>query len=172
VAGRPPPRPCAASSRLGTDLNAAERASALVLTWARTYTRRLPRELAEARRDELACDLWEQRTDASLAGRTSTSVALAILRRMLAGVPADLSWRHGQLAAAARKPHTQRIDGRLLMVHHWTPLTRARLRFSTRRCKACGERYQRKYPYCPVCKTKPGHQGIPRNPNWGSPVGL
>lgn len=49
-----------------------------------------------------------------------------------------------------------------------TPLTRAQRLLTARRCKACGERYRRKLPYCPVCKTRPGHDGIRRDPKWAS----
>lgn len=44
---------------------------------------------------------------------------------------------------------------------------RIRRRMTTRKCKACGERYRRKLPYCPVCKTLPGHDGIDRGGDWG-----
>ena len=27
------------------------------------------------------------------------------------------------------------------------------------RCRYCGERYERKKPYCPVCKTRKGTKG-------------
>lgn len=45
---------------------------------------------------------------------------------------------------------------------------RLRHRLGTRACKACGERHSRKLPYCPVCKTLPGHDGIDRRSgDWG-----
>ena len=47
-------------------------------------------------------------------------------------------------------------------VRSGTLLTRARLRLSTRRCRACGERYQHPYPYRPVCKTKKGDRDVPK----------
>jgi len=141
-------------------VNAAERASVIVVGWAAIYTRRLPRELAQARRDEIVSDLWEQRADA--AGSSSVRTALEIVRRMLAGIPADLVWRHHQRRAAAQRPQRQRIDGRWIMVNDRTLLTRARMRLTTRRCKACGERYRRRYPYCPVCKTKKGDSDVPK----------
>lgn len=140
-------------------MNPLEAASALVAAWARGYTRRLPHDIAEARRDELACDVWEQRTDAARAGVAPRRIAAAIVWRMLAGVPADLSWRYQHLVATARKPHAERIDGRVIMVRDRTLLSRARLRRSTRRCSTCGERYRRKLPYCPVCKTRPRREG-------------
>lgn len=143
-------------------MNAADRASRLVSAWAATYTRRLPRDVMRARRDELASDLWEQRADAADSGTSSSRIAASIVRRMLAGVPADLLWRRHQRRVAIRAPQRQRIDGRWIMVNDRTLLTRARVRLSTRRCKACGERYRRRYPYCPVCKTKKGDSDIPK----------
>lgn len=38
-------------------------------------------------------------------------------------------------------------------------------RARSRKCLACGHRYARKLPNCPVCKTLPGHDGIDRT-NW------
>lgn len=141
-------------------MNASDPVSAIVVGWTATYTRRLPREIAQARRDEIASDLWEQRADA--AGRSSARAALEIVRRMLVGIPADLVWRHHKRRAAARQPQRQRIDGRWIMVNDRTLLTRARMRLTTRRCKACGERYRRRFPYCPVCKTKKGDSDVPK----------
>lgn len=46
------------------------------------------------------------------------------------------------------------------MTMRWTE--RIRQLLTTRKCKACGERYRRKLPYCPTCKTLPGHDGIDR----------
>lgn len=47
-----------------------------------------------------------------------------------------------------------------------------RRRLKTRGCKACGERYSRKLPNCPTCKTLPGHDGIDRGGDWGHGVDL
>lgn len=167
MAGPAQPGPRATASGLGTDVNVAERASALALGWSHMYTRRLPSEVAEIRRAELASDVWEQRADGRQGGVAPTLVALDILRRMLAGVPADVSWRRRQLTAV-RHGHRERIDGRMVMVHNRTPLTRAQRLLTARRCKACGERYRRKLPYCPVCKTRRGHDGIKHDPKWAS----
>jgi hypothetical protein len=35
-------------------------------------------------------------------------------------------------------------------------LARLRRRWQTTRCLACGERYPRRLPNCPVCKNDPG----------------
>jgi LPXTG-motif cell wall-anchored protein len=73
-------------------VNAADRASALVSRWVAAYTRRLPAEVAS--------DVWEQRAAGRAAAAPAAVVALSILRRMVAGMAADLRWRRGQLAAA------------------------------------------------------------------------
>lgn len=41
-----------------------------------------------------------------------------------------------------------------------------------RKCKACDTRYRRKLPNCPVCKTKPGLDGIDRGHTWASGIGI
>jgi hypothetical protein len=85
-------------------MNAADRAAAAVAWWVATYSRHLPAEIAGRRRAELASDLWEQRTWGQAVGAPAPAVALSILRRMAAGMPADLRWRHHQLAAARGRP--------------------------------------------------------------------
>ena len=77
-------------------MTAGDHTAALVARWVAWYTRHLPTEVAERRRAELASDLWEQRADARALG----TPALAILRRMVVGMPADLRWRQEQLAVA------------------------------------------------------------------------
>jgi hypothetical protein len=85
-------------------MNAADRAAAVVTWWVTIYSRRLPAEVAERRRAELASDLWEQRAWAQAVGAPAPAVALSILRRMAAGMPADLRWRQRQLAATRGRP--------------------------------------------------------------------
>jgi hypothetical protein len=85
-------------------MNAADRAAALVAWWVATYSRRLPTQVAERRQAELASDLWEQRAWGQAVGAPAPAVALSILRRMTAGMPADLRWRHLQLAATRGRP--------------------------------------------------------------------
>jgi hypothetical protein len=81
-------------------MSAADRVAAVVSRWVATYTRHLPTEVGGRRRAEVASDLWEQRADGRAAATREVLVALSILRRMVAGMPADLRWRRGQLAAA------------------------------------------------------------------------
>jgi hypothetical protein len=85
-------------------MSTADRAAALVTWWVARYTHRLPAETAERRQAELTSDLWEQRTYGRMVGASTAAVALSILRRMAAGMPADLRWRHHQLAATRGQP--------------------------------------------------------------------
>jgi MYXO-CTERM domain-containing protein len=85
-------------------MSTADRAAALVTWWVATYSRHLPAEMADRRQAELASDLWEQRAWGRAVGAPAPFVALSILRRMTAGMPADLRWRHSQLAATRGRP--------------------------------------------------------------------
>jgi hypothetical protein len=85
-------------------MSTADRAAALVAWWVATYSRHLPTEMAERRQAELASDLWEQRAWGQAVGAPAPFVALSILRRMTAGMPADLRWRQRQLAATRGRP--------------------------------------------------------------------
>lgn len=79
---------------------AGERAAlvaACVGAWVRCYTAGLASGPREARRAELASDLWEQRHDPD-ERHPGTTIAL----RALFGVPADLAWRLEQAAPGAR----------------------------------------------------------------------
>lgn len=68
--------------------------------WTRSYTRGLPDEAAERRREEIASDLFEH---GHAEGRTPAQQA-EVLGRVLWGIPADLSWRR-----AARVPRERRL---------------------------------------------------------------
>jgi hypothetical protein len=95
-----------------------DRAAALALAWAGLYTRRLPDRDAERRTDELASDLWEQRALGRAVGAPGALVAVSILRRTVAGVPADLSWRQSRRAAGAgagRRPSPLTGGGRPML---------------------------------------------------------
>jgi hypothetical protein len=85
-------------------VSTADRTAALVAWWVATYTRHLPAEVAARRRAELASDLWEQRAHGRTVGAPAAAVALSILGRMATGIPADLRWRHQQLATTEGRP--------------------------------------------------------------------
>jgi len=68
-----------------------------VLSWCAWYTRALPDQVSAARRDEIASDLFEQEAWADAAHHSAGRTARSILRRWIAGVPADLAWRSAQV---------------------------------------------------------------------------
>ena len=65
----------------------------LVRGWVDLYTRGLPADLRDARRDEVADDLWCEQDEAAAAGRSARSLDADLFRRLLFGLPADVSWR-------------------------------------------------------------------------------
>jgi hypothetical protein len=68
----------------------------------RLYTCGLPPDVRTARRAELESDVWEHLHDHD--GRRQSAVALEIVRRTAAGVPADVAWRLEH--RGARRLHT------------------------------------------------------------------
>lgn len=77
-------------------------ATRLCRAWVRRYTRRLPGDLAGERRAEVESDLWEHAADARAHGVGSLRHDLAVLRRVVGGMAADLAWRRHNLHALAR----------------------------------------------------------------------
>lgn len=128
------------------------RAASLVRVWVRLYTRSLPAAVGSARQEEIASDVWEQREDARRASRSSAATAWAIAHRALAGVTADIGWRRAhvlRLAIHDAAPASETVAPTFAVALN----RRIDLLLLTRRCHACGRRYQRRLPYCPVCKT-------------------
>ena len=78
----------------------AERAAGWVRGWVALYTRGLPAEIRQERRDEIDDDLWSQMEDAAESGRGREPLTGDIVARLVFGIPADLSWRVEQLRAA------------------------------------------------------------------------
>ena len=68
-------------------------ASALVRAWTRLYTWGLPAVARDRRCAEIASDLWEFSRDLGDEGVGPTAAALRIVRRLLLGIPDDLTWR-------------------------------------------------------------------------------
>jgi hypothetical protein len=68
-------------------------AARLTHRWVRVYTAHLDPARRDTRRAELASDVWEHQVEARRMGRSSLRVNVQIFRRLLAGIPADLSWR-------------------------------------------------------------------------------
>jgi hypothetical protein len=82
----------------------------LTRRWVRAYTRPLPAELREERRAEVDSDLWEHRSDTRERGLGSTLTALEVAGRLLAGIPADLAWRHTHRQMTRGVRRTTRIE--------------------------------------------------------------
>jgi hypothetical protein len=94
-------------------------AFALARAWVSLYTHGLPGGPRDARRAEIACDLWEQRHEPRSQRRAQLGRALDVLGRVLRGVPADLAWRieHRERGGAARR---LRRAGTVARHHRWT----------------------------------------------------
>ena len=68
-------------------------ASWLTHCWVRVYTAQLDPARRDTRRAELASDLWEHEAEAKRTGHGTLRMNTQILRRLLTGIPADLTWR-------------------------------------------------------------------------------
>lgn len=108
----------------GRHVSAPDRAQTIVLAWARAYTRGLDDDLRQRRLDELASDCHDQRHWGDEVGASPTAVATSLVARTLAGAPADLLWRQGQLATSRdRSPHPRgRPMGRWIRHNWWLAL--------------------------------------------------
>jgi hypothetical protein len=85
----------------------AERAAGWVRRWVALYTRGLPAEIRQDRRDEIDDDLWCQLRDAGAPAR-GESLTGEIVARLLLGMPADVSWRLEQRHGARKYPAPER----------------------------------------------------------------
>ena len=68
-------------------------AAALVRAWTFLYTCPLDSEVRDARRAEIASDLWEFQHDDANSGDISS--ALHVLTRLVFGIPDDVTWSVG-----------------------------------------------------------------------------
>lgn len=73
--------------------SAVELATGIVRSWTRVYTAGLRRPVRDARREEIASDLWEHAEAGARDGTATRSVAGQILARCLLGIVDDVSWR-------------------------------------------------------------------------------
>jgi hypothetical protein len=82
----------------------------LARLWVALYTRGLPVDRRDARRAEITSDLWEHLHD--------DDVTASVLRRVLAGVPADLSWRveEGRMARKGNAMHRMWFGRQLIII--------------------------------------------------------
>jgi hypothetical protein len=80
--------------------------ASLVRAWVDLYTRGLPAHLRAARRDEVADDLWCQREEAILSGRSVRGLDVEMFLRWLFGLPDDIGWRFAHRGGSgAPAPH-------------------------------------------------------------------
>ena len=72
------------------------RSATLVRRWVALYTHGLPVDVRDARREEIAADLWSQAHDAARVDPSAP--ADDVLGRLLFGLWADITWRleHGR----------------------------------------------------------------------------
>ncbi|WP_137844778.1 hypothetical protein [Microbacterium sp. 2FI] len=108
----------------GGGQDAAALAEALTCRWVRGYTAWVGAEAAERRRAEIASDVWEQRADARERGAAPATAALSIAGRVMAGIPADLTWVRAQRLAmrgqrADRKALTMNTLGHIAARWWW-----------------------------------------------------
>jgi len=82
-----------------------DRARLLVLRWVGFYTRNLPAEIADARRDDLIADLHDQISESLAADRPAEIIARELHLRAAKGALADLQWRREQRHLAALVGH-------------------------------------------------------------------
>ena len=68
-------------------------AAGLTRSWTRCYTLGLSREDRDARRMEIESDLWEHEQDTPRGMRARAAFGLAVVSRLVRGMPADLFWR-------------------------------------------------------------------------------
>jgi hypothetical protein len=69
------------------------RSATLVRRWVALYTRGLPADIRDARREEIAADLWSQAQDAERIDGSTGAPSDEVLGRLLFGLWADVTWR-------------------------------------------------------------------------------
>ncbi|MEX0659216.1 MAG: hypothetical protein WD080_08785 [Egibacteraceae bacterium] len=101
-------------------MTAPDRAEALVLGWARLYTRGVDGGARDRRLEELASDCFEQCRWGGEVGASPAAVATSMVARTLAGLPADLLWRQAQIATSRdRSPNPRGRPMRQWMKANW-----------------------------------------------------
>ena len=81
----------------------ADRSARLVRWWVRRYTAGLDETTAAYRGAEIDSDLVEHDRFRRGSGWPASRIGRERVRRLLAGVPADIGWRHDQLRVQARR---------------------------------------------------------------------
>jgi hypothetical protein len=82
------------------------RITSAVLWWVNFYTRFVPVNMAQERRQELLSDIYEQLADGKRRELSQGSIDRAIASRALRGLAADLSWSTKQHQRKAKKMNT------------------------------------------------------------------
>jgi hypothetical protein len=80
-----------------------DRSARLVRWWVRRYTASLDHTTAAFRRAEITSDLAEHDHFRRETGWPASRIGHERMRRLLAGVPADIGWRHDRLNVLARR---------------------------------------------------------------------
>ena len=80
-----------------------DRSARLVRWWARRYTAGLDQTTTAFRRAEIDSDLAEHDRYRHETGWPASRIGRERVRRLLAGVPADIGWRHDRLCVRARR---------------------------------------------------------------------
>ena len=93
-------------------------APAVARAWVRLYTRGMPAELRDARREEIDADLWEHQQDARDNGASHAIVGVEIMLRTLLGIPDDLGWRREALNSRLGAAIEGRIGTMAISVRH------------------------------------------------------
>ena len=84
----------------------------LTRRWVRLYTGMVAGAARDRRRAEIDSDLWEQLAEARANEQSRTNAQIAVVARMLAGVPADLSWaRRVRRTTKEQRSMKQRVLG-------------------------------------------------------------
>jgi hypothetical protein len=79
------------------------RSATLVRRWVALYTAGLPADIRDARREEIAADLWSQAQEGERLGAPGTP-ATDVLDRLLFGLWADITWRLEQGLGVRGRP--------------------------------------------------------------------
>jgi hypothetical protein len=80
-----------------------DRSARFVQWWVRRYTAGLDLRTSAFRRAEIDSDLAEHDRFRRETGLSASRIGRERLRRLLAGVPADIGWRHDRLRSRARR---------------------------------------------------------------------
>ena len=93
-----------------------ERIADLVARWVRRYTRNLPPQVAERRRDEIDADLHDHIAHERGQGTNERRIALGIAARMVRGLAADVTWRRSMAPPKVRALRVAVVTATILAI--------------------------------------------------------